>query len=204
MIGYKEYNVPAEDTDCYMYVNGNEVSYNGNGTGEYIVKENGAYDIEVRPYYYGEGAHRTITVNNIDRKGPEIEVKTYFYKGSIPEGGKAGLKVDIKSKDDNALKSVTFDGVKKDLTGYSMKHATFNAYRTSDYKIIVEDAAGNVTEKKQTIEVDTKKPVLKNVEIYKNNDKVTKTPCNVKIGDELRIRLTADEEIRGIRFCRFS
>lgn len=189
-----------------IFVNGKEISHNY-GKASHKVTENGSYRIVVT--YPGlDDIVLNINISNIDKNKPTYSFITEMNPGSNYK------YLTISGIDDKHLKSISVNGNNiynyDNKKGYSIFNAKYVVKKTGDYKIRVEDIAGNYYENTEKIEIDTAAPKITNFIVGRDGDQFRGNPistkdgkhCAAKLGSKITIWAETDEEIGGIeRLC---
>lgn len=183
-----------------IFVNGKEISHD-HGNTIHKVKQNGNYKIVITYPGMNDMVHN-IKVSNIDDIKPMVSVAVLGSNTATAEA-----KLEIKATDDKKLNKVSVNGNTvyqyDSKTGYMTATAQFGISQSGNYKIGVEDAAGNVYERTERIELDTQAPKVTNFIVSRDrkligNSSNTKNwdYCAATIGDKLNICVVADEDIK--------
>lgn len=182
-----------------IYVNNTKVT-NNSGKGVYKATKNGTYKILVT--YPGlDNIKLDYKVNGIDTTKP-----SYTYTTKMNEGSNV-KNLTIVGKDNCALKSISVNGNRiysyDGKTLYSAMPVNYKISKTGNYKIKVEDMAGNTYEKTENIRIDTTYPQFQKVTVVKDNkvgyvgNTGDSKYCKAKIGDTITVTMEAHEQIAG-------
>lgn len=189
--------VAVSPTDFDVYVDG---EFKGRPGSDGILKFNanrvGEHVITIRKTFDGDGGDSVGTVN-VEIEKPRVEVSQAHYTAI----DKQGDKVNIKASSEIGIDSITYNGKVTKLNGVKSKNLEINAVSTiKKCEIVVRDIFGQETKIIKDIIVDTVKPKIKSFSIEKNGKNVdTKSVCRVKLGDKLKVTITANEAIKGIQ-----
>ena len=156
-------------------VDGKKVTLS-NGKYEYKVSNNGTYKVVVTDKV-GNTKEQSVTVSNIDKTAPTIEVT------KNPENlTKDDVTLTIKAEDkESGVNNVTVDGTA--ITLDSNGQGTYKVTKNGTYKVVATDTVGNTKEQSVTVSnIDKTAPTL---EVTKNPTSWTKSDVTltIKAGD---------------------
>ena len=178
----KEANIEVEVYDL-LGIGGISYSFDNGKTwqkdNKIVIKENGIYNLIVKDYFNFKTEVKDININNVDSKGPIVEISKSYEDGSYvlnayAMDSESGISDYSWSNNENT-KSVK---IKKD----------------GEYKVVVKDEVGNETEKSINISSSNKNK-KKLVAIFSANGsekdyiescETTKDSCKVKVPKIIR------------------
>ena len=179
---------------------------------EYTATMNGIYTVCAEPLTPDyEGRYAPISrlvyeVKNIDKEAPKI---TACEEQAVDDNSRIeGRKIYIEAKDNMNLKSVTIYNLEGTAVASSNISGTKDSAELSirhpgTYKIVVEDASGNKTEKNKKITFDSTLPKPQGEPTVLINGKKSTTKDGkliVKENDEVTIKVKANRKIKSIGY----